>query len=88
MKSGTTTKIVLFRSPSLSGQGHPSKTYMSDQAAAGSKKKGEVEKEFEAWWEKLIKREPHFAEYVKIKKACRDAFLAGRIGEVNLGKAA
>lgn len=84
MKSGTTTenKIVLFRSPLLSGSGHPSETYMSVDEAEGSKKKGEVE--FELWWRELLKTEPsYYKELVKIKRLCRDAFLAGRGSQVN-----
>lgn len=38
-----------------------------------------VDKAFEAWWLILINREPNFSEYLKIKRICREAFLAGAI---------
>lgn len=53
---------------------------MTEESAEASKnKKCALEKEFESWWQALLQREaPYYSEYVKIKKLCRDAFLAGR----------
>lgn len=52
----------------------------SEESDEASKNEGDrdLEKKFELWWQTLLKGEaPYYSEYVKIKKMCRDAFLAG-----------
>lgn len=56
---------------------HPRERMLFMSTKQGNMSSIAVAQEFEAWWLRLIQREPHFAEYVKLKRVCSDAFVAG-----------
>lgn len=49
----------------------------------------EAQKSFEQWWLELVNREgPHWAEYLKLKRLCWDAYKAGMRNRIENQQAA